>query len=183
MVLFFWSISVGLYLFVAPSRAMAAKMQTSESSISHLEHAAVDFEWAAMAQKDVAQNMFDEAEKLRDAPYTKEAEYLKNMRVAADKESKSGDYEVAAGASYDHAADLWAKIALKRKKSSEVSQDDNSSCMSKVAREKATVSYLRAAEIYELAAHAYFTAKLPLKQAVLSQKAGRMREKLAQCVM
>jgi len=181
--LFVLSITAGLYLFLVTPQAMAAKMQTSESAISHLEHAAVNYEWAAMAQKGVAQNMFSEAEKLRDAPYGKESEYLKNLRSAADKESRSADYEVSAGANYDHASALWTKVALKRKKSSESSQDDNSSGMATVAREKATISYLRAAEIYELAAQAYFAAKLPLRQASLSQKAGRMREKLAQRVM
>jgi hypothetical protein len=162
---------------------MGAKISPSESSISHLEHAAVNYELAAMAQKDVASCMFSEAEKLRDAPYVKDSEHLKNMQKAADKESKSADYEVNAGNNYDHAADLWAKVALKRRRSSTPSPNDNSSSLSKAAREKATVSYLRAAEIYELAAQAYFVAKLPIKQAALSQKAGRMREKLAQRVM
>jgi hypothetical protein len=161
---------------------MAAKMATSESSISHLEHAAVNYEWAAMAQKDVAKNMFAEAEKLRDASYDDEGDYYKNLQRAADKESRSADFEVSAGGNYDHAADLWTKIAKKRKKSSELSANDNSSDMATLARQKATISYLRAAEIYELAAQAYFRANLPLKQASLSQKAGRMREKLAQRV-
>jgi len=174
-----WVATVVLYLFSAVSVVIGAEPGASaDSQVSQWERAAVNYEWAAMAQQDAAQSMLSEAKLLREAAYDTAKAQRKNLLYAAAKESRSGDLEVAAGSSYDHAADNWLKVS-KKSENKDDSSDVSSRNMAGFARQKATIAYQRSAELYELAAQAYYDSGEPLKQASLSQKAARMREKLA----
>ena len=174
-----WGATVVFYLFSAVSIVIGAEQGASaDNQVSQWERAAVNYEWAAMARQDAAQAMLSQSKLLREAPYDTEKEHRKNMLYAAAKDSRSADLESAAGSSYDHAADNWLKVS-KRGKNKDDSSDVGSRNMARFAKQKATIAYQRAAELYELAAQAYFDSGEPLKQAALSQKAARMREKLA----
>jgi hypothetical protein len=146
---------------------------------SQFERAAVNYEWAAQAQHDASAAMLAEARVLRSKQHKSTAEYQRNMRRAGDRESRAGDLEMSAAGNYDNAAKSWGRIRNNGAKTSGSSRADNAQ-MSDAARANATMCYQRAAEIYELAAQAYYIAKDPLKQASLNQKAARMRERLAQ---
>ncbi len=151
-----------------------AEIESSEQ----WERAAVNYEWAAMAQQDAAQEMLSEGKLLRDAVYDKRAEYTRNLLAAASRESRAAGLEAAAGSSFDRAAKCWKQMT--GKKNINTAQSAQSSQMANIAKQKATIAYKRAAEIYELSAHAYAVAGQPLQQAALSKKAAAMRELLAQ---
>jgi hypothetical protein len=174
-----WIATVVFYLFSMTSVVVGAESSTShEERASQWERAAVNYEWAAMAQQDAAQTLLSEAKLLREASYDTSKEQRKNMLHAAAKESRSADLELAAGSGYDHAADNWLKVGGRNSRSKE-SSDVCSAEMAGFARQKATVAYYKAAELYEMAAQAYFNSGESLRQASLSQKAARVREKLA----
>ena len=142
------------------------------------ERAAVNYEWAAMAQQDAAQSMLSESKLLRDAGYKDQSERTHNLLGAASGENRAAGLEVAAGSTFDRAAKCWKRVSVKT--DSDTSQINQSSQMAEIARQKATIAYERAAEIYELSAQAYSVSGQPLQQAALSRKAAAMRELLAQ---
>jgi len=141
------------------------------------ERAAVNYEWAAMAQQDAAQTMFSEGRLLRDAVYEDESERVCNLLAAASRESRAAGLEAAAGSSFDKAANCWTRVSDRYNvNTAQVKQSDQ---MANIAKQKAIIAYKRAVELYELSAQAYSVAGQPLKQAGLSKKAAAICELLA----
>ena len=167
------------YFLLLTSIAGGNENSTSDADrAEQWERAAINYEWAAMAQQDAAQTMLSESTLLRDAVYEEQAEYTRNLLAAASRESRAAGLEVAAGSSFDRAAKCWKRVSDKSKINT--SQINQSNQMAKIAKQKATIAYKRAAEIYELSAQAYSISGQPLQQAALSKKAAAMRELLAQ---
>lgn len=151
--------------------------QQDDDSSAQWEHAAVDYEWTAMAQQDAAEALLSESRQLRDAAYENSKEHMRNLLGAASRESKAAGLEASAASSFDRAAKCWKKVPRKKDKNGVYS--NKSSQMGQSATQKATIAYKRAAEIYELSANAYAMAKKPLQQANLSKRAAAVRELLA----
>jgi len=161
--------------------SVAVGNENSESEAERSEQwerAAVNYEWAAMAQQDAAQGILSESKLLRDAVYEVQSERTRNLLGAASGESRAAALEAAAGSSFDRAAKCWKRVSVKVDVNT--SQINQSSQMAEIATQKATIAYERAAEIYELSAQAYSISGQSLKQATLSKKAAAMRELLAQ---
>jgi hypothetical protein len=171
-------IAMGLFYFLLLIPvAVGNENSSSEAERSEQwERAAVNYEWAAIAQQEAAQAILSESELLRDAVYEDPSEFTRNMLGAAGGESRAAKLEASAGASFARAAKCWKRVSVK----SNASTTQSSTHMAEIARQKATIAYKRSAEIYELSAQAYSIAGKPLQQAALSKKAAVMRELLAQ---
>ncbi|MBT3192933.1 MAG: hypothetical protein HN341_10295 [Verrucomicrobia bacterium] len=138
-----------------------------------LARAALNYERAAIVQRQLAEELLNRSRTLQVAAYTTEEELRERLLLSGDYDKKAAVLAAGAAADFDKAVDIW-RSALRSSRS----EHDSGNVVSDV-RSKATETYQLAISLYERAADAYASTQSYKQETAMRQKAGGLLVLLA----